>query len=317
MKFQQIFSQFQKQHMLVIGDAIVDSYFSGVTERLCREAPVPIVSVQQRTEIPGGAANTAVNCATLGAKTTFISVTGKDKEAENLLQNLHNHAIDVSWVQQDEKRQTLTKNRVSVGSQLLVRYDYGTTEFITEETEIAIIDALIDVFPQPDGVIISDYGYCIFTPNVIYTLKKLQEKFPKIIVVDSKQVDHFKSIGITAIKPNYEETTKLLAIPHLTNSEQRLEQIMEYGPHLVDIANTKIAAITLDVDGALIFEKGKVPFRTYTKPTDNTKAIGAGDTYTTALALSLTANATIPSSAEIASAAAMITIRKEGTTSCY
>ena len=47
--------------MLVIGDAMLDSYLDGYTDRLSREAPVPVVTVTDRKDAAGGAANTAVN----------------------------------------------------------------------------------------------------------------------------------------------------------------------------------------------------------------------------------------------------------------
>ena len=37
----------------VIGDAILDEYVEGDTGRLCREAPVPIVTVARRHYAPG------------------------------------------------------------------------------------------------------------------------------------------------------------------------------------------------------------------------------------------------------------------------
>ena len=56
--------------MLVIGEAMLDSYLEGYTDRLSREAPVPVVTVTDRKDAAGGAANTAVNVAALGGQVT-------------------------------------------------------------------------------------------------------------------------------------------------------------------------------------------------------------------------------------------------------
>lgn len=59
-------------NVIVIGDAILDGYLEGFSNRLCREAPVPVVDVTNKEYIPGGAANTAVNVQSLGANVTFL-----------------------------------------------------------------------------------------------------------------------------------------------------------------------------------------------------------------------------------------------------
>jgi D-beta-D-heptose 7-phosphate kinase / D-beta-D-heptose 1-phosphate adenosyltransferase len=75
---------FNRLTTLAIGDAILDSFFSGSSQRLCQEAPVPVVDVQHRSNVPGGAANCAVNLVALGAPTTLLSVVGSDFEGAML-----------------------------------------------------------------------------------------------------------------------------------------------------------------------------------------------------------------------------------------
>src|SRR5204862_6139604 len=79
--------------VLVIGEAMLDTYLEGSTGRLCREAPVPIVSLTSRTDAPGGAANTAVNVQALGARATLLSVVGDDPEAALLRQALADRGV--------------------------------------------------------------------------------------------------------------------------------------------------------------------------------------------------------------------------------
>src|SRR3989339_574578 len=82
-----IIKAFSSLNILVIGDAIMDGYMRGESERLSREAPVPIVEITEEIYVGGGAANTASNLASLGAKTYLLSVAGDDKEGE-ILKNL-------------------------------------------------------------------------------------------------------------------------------------------------------------------------------------------------------------------------------------
>ncbi len=50
----------------MLGDVMLDEYLIGEVHRISPEAPVPIVDVQSRTHVPGGAANVASNIASLG-----------------------------------------------------------------------------------------------------------------------------------------------------------------------------------------------------------------------------------------------------------
>src|SRR5688500_9849392 len=111
--------RFSGLKVLVIGDAMLDVYLDGSANRICREAPVPIVDIRNVKSVPGGAANTAVNLARLGAEVHYISVVGCDHEAELLKGSLTSHGLDISLIICDHTRRTLTKQRVAAGAQLL------------------------------------------------------------------------------------------------------------------------------------------------------------------------------------------------------
>ncbi|MGF1496747.1 MAG: PfkB family carbohydrate kinase, partial [Elainellaceae cyanobacterium] len=80
--------RFAHLRVLVIGDAILDRFLQGGATRLCREAPVPIVDIERVQDVPGGAANTAANVASLGGETFFLSVIGADEGGDRLQQAL-------------------------------------------------------------------------------------------------------------------------------------------------------------------------------------------------------------------------------------
>jgi D-beta-D-heptose 7-phosphate kinase/D-beta-D-heptose 1-phosphate adenosyltransferase len=81
---ERLVDRFAGLRVLVVGEAMLDHYLEGATERLCREAPVPIVDVARQADAPGGAANTAANARALGARVTLLSVVGADAEGEAL-----------------------------------------------------------------------------------------------------------------------------------------------------------------------------------------------------------------------------------------
>ncbi len=118
---------FAGQRVLVIGEAMLDRYLHGSADRLCREAPVPVVAIARRDDVPGGAANTAACVAALGADVAFLSVIGDDAEGEALRAALVARGVATGGVQVQPGRATLAKNRVVAAGQILVRFDSGDT----------------------------------------------------------------------------------------------------------------------------------------------------------------------------------------------
>jgi D-beta-D-heptose 7-phosphate kinase / D-beta-D-heptose 1-phosphate adenosyltransferase len=288
-------------NIIVIGDAILDCYLEGFSDRLCREAPVPVVTVTNSEYVPGGAANTAVNVRSLGGKVTFISAIGDDGEGSLLCQALSRRSVPSKHLIVQSGRQTLAKQRVMASSQILVRFDSGTTDAIDEYTEQALIDELERRYPECDGAIVSDYGYGILTERVIDKLSQLQARHKRVLVVDAKNLAAYRHIPPLKVG---------------SNVKSRIEQILPYGDRILELTGATIAAVTLDTEGGIIFERGSQPHRTYTQPTIQSRTAGAGDTFVSALTLALAASATTPQAADFAATAAAVVVGKDGTTAC-
>lgn len=309
--------------VLVIGEAILDSYLEGVANRLCPEAPVPVVNLSHRRDVPGGAANTAANVASLGGRVTFLSVVGDDLEGTLLRQALTERGISTADLLTCPARQTLTKQRVIAASQMLVRLDQGSTQPVALETEQEFIHGLSEHFPRCDAVIISDYGYGILTSKVVEAIAKLQAQTPKILAVDSRHLAAYRHVGVTLVKPNYPEVLQLLGADTLSRSGDgssacgdRPAQIAPHGLQILELTGAQIAAVTFDTEGSLIIQRGQPPYRTYAKPQPQVQAAGAGDTFLGALTLGLTAGASTPAAAELAAAAATIVVNRSVTSTC-
>lgn len=311
-----LIDNFSDIDVLVVGEAILDSYLQGPSERLCREAPVPIVDVSERTDAPGGAANTAVNVRSLGGRVTLLSIIGDDQEGGRLQQALLRRDVPTEHLIVNPWRRTLAKHRVVAESQLTVRFDQGDTEPVNGDTEEQLLDRLTLLFPRHDAVVISDYGYGIFTPRVITRIAELQAGSTRLIVADSKRLGSYRDVNVTAVKPNYAEAIRLLGLDPMDRSDERVDQVAGHEDELFAATGAEIVAVTLDTAGALIFERGRPAYRTYSRPQPHSRAAGAGDTFVSALTLALTAGAHTPAAAELASAAAGVVVDKEGTNAC-
>ena len=313
--YHSIIDQFQQSKVLVIGDIILDAYLKGDSSRLSPEAPVPVVNIARKEEAVGGAANIALNLRALGADVTFFSAVGSDDEAERALGLLQRAGIRTDAILKEAGRKTMVKTRVMVKNTILARFDYGTQVPISQATEQLLSQFLNEQFHQFDLIMVGDYYGGILTPSIIHCMEQLQEAQPKLLAVDSKELHSFKNLRPTLVKPNYYEAIKLAGLPY--QSAGRVEQAKETGGLLYQRTGAKIIALTLDADGALIFDNGKFNYRSYAYHVSSPNVVGAGDTFISAYALSLFACADIPLATEIATAAAAIAVQKEDTSPCY
>jgi D-beta-D-heptose 7-phosphate kinase / D-beta-D-heptose 1-phosphate adenosyltransferase len=304
------------RRVAVIGEAILDSWLQGRADRISREAPVPIVTLDARVDAPGGAANTAVNVARLGGRVSLVSVLGSDGEAERLRRGLATAGVAEYGLVARLSRRTLAKQRIVAGGQMLLRFDTGTTDPVDAETEDELIERVRLVAAEVDALIVSDYGYGILTDRVISAIGELQRRRPRVLVVDARDLRRYRNLGVTAVKPNYDEAIRLLGERELADRTARPAQVGSRGQELLELTTSRIVALTVDTEGAFIFERDQPPYRTYARPRNQSQAAGAGDSFVATLTLALAANLPTTVAAELASAAAAVVVGKDGTASC-
>jgi D-beta-D-heptose 7-phosphate kinase/D-beta-D-heptose 1-phosphate adenosyltransferase len=315
-KLSDVIGRFSGVRVLVIGEAMLDSYLEGDARRICREAPVPIVDVGRQTDMAGGAAKAPVNAAEMGCHVQRMSVVGGDAEGERVLELAARAGVDVEPVLSLPGRTTLAKRRVVSAGQLLLRFDQGSTDPVSGDVEHSLIERLRGLAGSCDAIIASDYGYGVIGERMIDALAALRSRSAPALIVDSRNLRQFRRARPAAIKPNYDEALKLLGEQPVDGPDARAEQIAAHGERLLAMTGAHAGAITLDADGAIMFERGEPPYRTYARPARNSRAAGAGDTFVSALAAALAAGAATTTAAEVASAAAAVVVAKDGTSIC-
>lgn len=317
-----LINTFVDRHVVVLGEAMLDSYLIGSANRLCQEAPVPVVTLDDRCDHPGGAANVAVNLHALGARVSFLSVVGDDGDGDRLRQTLEYCGLETDGLLVQPSRHTLAKQRIMAASQMVVRLDQGSTDAIAPEMEQQLIERLQALVPHCDAVIISDYSYGLLTPRVMDSIATLQAAAPTLLVVDSKRLASYRSLGATVVKPNYDEACRLLADPAVTvidslsETETRLDSMARQRDRLLDLTGARMVIVTLDAEGAIILQREQAPQPIKAKPTTCRQTTGAGDTFISALTLALASNASIAIAAELAVTAAAVVVAKDGTATC-
>lgn len=301
--------------VLVVGDAVLDEYLHGGGTRICREAPVPVVTVEERRAQPGGAGNVAANVAALGARLRFLSVVGDDADGRTFTAALRRAGVDTSDLLVEPGRRTVAKRRVLAGEQMVVRFDEGASAPLLDATREAVLACLPTLFANASAVIVSDYGYGLLDDDVVAALAALQQANPRVLVVDARRVDRYRLVGATAVTPSFDEVSALLTAPPERDVE-RADAVAADAERLHQLTGARVVAVTVDRDGAVICERGRPAYRTWTRPVPHSQACGAGDSFTAAFALALAAHADIPVAAEAAQAAAQVVTGRDGTSTC-
>lgn len=302
---------------LVIGEAMLDRYLEGTAGRFCREAPLPVVTVADHKDLPGGAANTAANVRSLGGCVKFLSAVGTDAEGDAVCQELTVRGVDTGGVVRCPARRTLAKQRLVADGQVLMRFDQGTTAALDADAEQVLLDRITELFPASDAIIVSDYGYGVLTLRIVAALAELQARHPRVLVTDSKRrLSALGALRPTAVKPNYEEALALLGLEAIPDPRLRAEAMSPHGERVLELTGARVAAVTLDSEGVLVYERGRPPYHACSRPLRTSCVAGAGDTFVAAFALALAASAPTPTAAEVATAAAALAVAQDRTATC-
>lgn len=313
--------RFSRMRALVIGDAILDTYLRGTAERLCVEGPVPVVRKIEEQRLPGGAANTAANLRALSAQVTFLGVIGADAAGRDLRAMLREQGIDDRWLIEDVTLATQHKLRILADGQYVVRFDEGTTHAPSAQAQERLIQGVDAIGPECDVIVISDYCYGAITASLAQHIQALHKRHEAPLVVDSKQLGRLRDMGATIVTPNLSEARALVsayAAEPIAQSEPgdamaRAAEGEQLAAALLSLLATDLAAVTLADDGVALAARDGRRWHINTHPVIHPNDVGAGDSFTSALALALAAGAQPDEAARIGVDAASIAVNKRFT----
>ncbi|OGT33028.1 MAG: bifunctional heptose 7-phosphate kinase/heptose 1-phosphate adenyltransferase [Gammaproteobacteria bacterium RIFCSPHIGHO2_02_FULL_39_13] len=294
---------FEKTHVLVYGDLMLDRYWHGDAARISPEAPVPVVNVTEMEIRAGGAANVAQNIAALGAHVTLCGLVGQDSPAAELRQCLDEKKIDCEFLSLPDFP-TITKLRVLGRHQQLIRMDFEATQEI-EIDDDALFKIYCEKLKFAQAVVLSDYskGALCHVERLIVAANKLS--LP--ILVDPKHKDYARYAGATLLTPNLKEFESVVGVCRDVN------EITEKAHALLQRVHIQNLLITLGKDGMLFISPRKKAVHFSAKARDVFDVTGAGDTVIAVLAAGLAAGMEIISAIELANTAAGIVVGKVGT----
>lgn len=247
--FNNLINQFENIPVLVIGDVMIDAYLFGNVERISPEAPVPIVAVNKKESRLGGAANVALNLASLGAKPILCSTIGNDAEGDELIELLNKSNINSAGILKDIDRITTVKTRVISQNHQMLRIDNENAEPLNLIQTNALVEKIEELLPQAKIVIFEDYDKGVITESLIKSITNKANQLGIPTVVDPKKRNFNYYNNVTLFKPNLKELREGINTHFSLQNKTEFEQICQ---NLMLKMNIKYLFVTLSENGVMI-----------------------------------------------------------------
>lgn len=301
---------FPDKKIVIVGDLVADQFLHGTISRVSREAPVFILRHDETKTLAGGAANAAVNVASLGGEAVLVGIVGEDLNGQSLLKVLADSNVNCDFVVTDEKVRTTTKVRVLAGQhyaprQQVIRIDYEDNETLNEELQNKLKTNFRRAAEKADAIIVSDYNYGAANEKISRIANEIAKERKIPLLIDSRfNLKNFPNA--TTATPNQEEVEQILG------KDFTEKDCVE----LCDSLGCEALLITRGNLGMTLIEKNKTPKRfAAVGAKEAVDVTGAGDTVIAAYALGLASNLSFADAANLANHAGGIVVMKKGTAS--
>ena len=290
-------------NVTVIGDVMLDRFWTGATRRMSPEAPVPVVNVSSQEDRAGGAGNVAVNLAQLGLTVSLVGLCGDDDHARALRRCVEE--AGVRWNVMPCAAETIVKLRVLSRNQQLLRMDFE--ESLSPHANDLFVGFAAQHLIDADLIVFSDYakGSLALIESLIARCRSLG----KTTLVDPKGHDFDRYRGATVLTPNL---TELEAVVGPCQDDATLIAKAET---LRSALELEAILVTRSEAGMTLIQAGSAPQHFAASAQEVFDVTGAGDTVIATLAGCLSAGLQMAEAARIANRAAGVVVAKLGTAS--
>lgn len=303
--------QLANHTIMVLGDVILDEYVIGRAQRMSREAPIPVLELETRQYIPGGAANPAANIVSLGSAAIQVGIVGSDDAAIHLREQLDERGIDVTGLVIDRDKPTTLKTRIMAQMglrfpQQIARIDTISRKPIAQLIESALLQRLDKRLEDANAILVSDYQNGLLTSTLIRLLKQVTNNQIPLIVDTQGALD--KYVGFDIIKCNANDASEFLGVDLKTDEDfasasHELRQRLEVKTGIF---------ITRGADGVTLASQEEIVHISSPDVSDVYDTVGAGDTWIAVVSLAFLAGASLRESATLANYASGIVVRHVG-----
>ncbi|QYN31895.1 bifunctional hydroxymethylpyrimidine kinase/phosphomethylpyrimidine kinase [Pseudonocardia sp. DSM 110487] len=269
--------------VVVVGDALLDVDVEGTVERMCPDAPAPVLDVGDESARPGGAGLAAALVAGRGAPVRLVTALERDEPGRRLF-DLLDGTLDV--LAGPAMGGTVVKCRWRTGGRTLLRTDHGRG---VPAPRFAARLGLGRVLAGAGAVLVSDYGRGVAAdPQVRGALTRAVARGVPV-VWDPHPRGPEPVPGVTLATPNLAEARRAVAGPDGTADRVG----PELAGRLVELWDARAVAVTLGSGGAVVRHRDGSGSETLAPAVDGGDPCGAGDHFAGGVAAALAAGADV------------------------
>ena len=298
---------FVGKKVAIVGDIMLDTFIYGDAKRISPEAPVPVVRINQRQHMLGGAGNTAANIASIGATPLLVGRAGNDAHFKNFCHISSDLGIPTDHIISSYSP-TICKTRVVAAGQQIVRIDEEDTPKLTADERRRLTDILTHVRQQADVVIVSDYNKGMIDQSTFDDIKTLWAD--GTILVDPKPRPTIDYTGASSMTPNIAEATALLGNHHEAYTDAHAAEVAKA---LYEKFSLSFSLFTRAGDGMTLYTGKKVHHFKPAHRLEVRDVSGAGDTVIATLASGIAAGLSLNDTIELANINGGLVVAKIGT----
>jgi rfaE bifunctional protein kinase chain/domain len=280
----EIFKRFENVDVLVVGDVMLDRYWTGRVSRISPEAPVPVVEWESEEDRLGGAANVALNLKALGATPWLCGFVGQERDGEAFFQLLPKNQLEDRGIIASKERVTTVKTRVISNNQHLLRLDKEQRQELSPKETSELKETIRQILEtKPVRVIIlQDYNKGVLTPAIISWILETAAARHIPVAVDPKALNFWEYKNVALFKPNLKEVREALNLPVAPEKESLRNASVLIRQKLMHMQTL----ITLSEKGVFL-DNPNFGHLYATAPRNVADVSGAGDTVISVAALGL------------------------------
>ena len=289
--------------VVVIGDALLDVDVEGTVDRLCPDAPAPVLAVREEHARPGGAGLAAALVAGRGVPVRLVTALEAD-EAGDRLRGLLDGALTL--VAGPAEGGTVVKCRWRSGGRSLLRTDRGDGKPASGFGAALDLDAAL---AGAGAVLVSDYGRGVAAdPDVRAAVARaVARRVP--VVWDPHPRGPAPVPGVAVVTPNLAEARGAAGAPPGGAS---VPEALALAADLVARWDVRAVAVTLGRRGAVVRHRHGACAAAPAPAVPETDPCGAGDHFAGGVAARLAAGATVDEAVDGAVAGAAEFVARGG-----
>jgi len=304
-----ILERMKGKRVLVVGDVMLDEFVYGLANRKSPESDAQILLEDDRNCMPGGAANVAVNVASLGGQCRLIGLCGIDTAADALIQEISSWSSIVPELVQTPAWKTTIKTRfIDHTSNLhLLRHDREQQGELPPEVVADLERMVFSALSQVDVLVLSDYLKGVLQPTLMRNVIREAALRRIPVVVDPKGEDFSRYSGATVVTPNLDELGVAVGrvLPQLDH------EVESAARDFAELYHFRALCVTRGHCGAQLVDATGTLAKHLPSTEDVVDVAGAGDTFVAALAVAMAGGADVADATHIANASAGIVVGKK------